>query len=112
MEKAILGFVCNFLFHVKYENLEVLDKYDKCLICPNHSRVFDPIFLYPKVSNMYSIAKSEIFKNKWFAKFLSNYHAIPIDRNKIDIKHTKHILKLLEEYNKIRLLIFPEGRNF
>lgn len=65
------NFVCRILFRVKYENLDVLNKYDKCLICPNHSRIFDPVFLYPKIDNMYSVAKSELFKNKFVSNFLS-----------------------------------------
>ena len=61
IRNIILITSCHILFHVKYENLEILDKYNKCLICPNHSRIFDPAFLYPKVENMYSVAKSELF---------------------------------------------------
>lgn len=112
IKNIIIAFVCHFLFHVKYENLEILDEYDKCLICPNHSRIFDPIFLFPKINNMYSVAKSEAFKNKLVADFLSYYHAIPIEREKNDIKGTKRILKLLKENDKIKLLIFPEGGIF
>ena len=112
LKNIIVVFVCHFLFRVKYENLEILAKYDKCLICPNHSRIFDPIFLYPKINNMYSVAKSEAFKNKLFAKFLKYCNAVPIEREKNDIKGTRHILKLLKEHDKIRLLIFPEGGIF
>ncbi len=112
IKNIIITFVCHFLFHVRYENLSILNKYDKCLICPNHSRIFDPIFLYPKIDNMYSVAKSELFKNKVMANFLSYYNAIPIKREKLDFKGTKHILKLLKEHDKIRLLIFPEGGIF
>ena len=63
IKNIIIAFVCHFLFHVKYENLEILDQYDQCLICPNHSRIFDPVFLFPKINNMYSVAKSEAFQN-------------------------------------------------
>lgn len=108
----IIFFSCHILFRVKYEGLEILDKYEKCLICPNHSTVFDPIFLYPKIDNMYSVAKSELFKHKLIASFLTYCKAIPIEREKNDFKGTKRILKLLKENNKIRLLIFPEGGIF
>ncbi len=109
IRNIIIGFVCHILFHIKYNNLEILDKYDKYIICPNHSRIFDPIFLYPKIENMYSVAKSELFRNKFVANFLTYHKAIPIEREKKDIKGTKQILKLLKEHNNIRLLIFPEG---
>lgn len=112
VKNIIISFVCHFLFRVKYENLDILNKYDKCLICPNHSTVFDPIFLYPKINNMYSVAKSELFKNKLVSNFLSYCNAISIERDKKDIKGTKRILKLLRQQDKIRLLIFPEGGIF
>lgn len=112
IRNIILITSCHILFHVKYENLEILDKYNKCLICPNHSRIFDPAFLYPKVENMYSVAKSELFKNKLIAKFLTYHNAFPIERNKTDIKGAKSILEQLENQEKIRLLIFPEGGIF
>lgn len=104
--------VCHILFHVKYENVEVLESYDKCMICPNHSRVFDPIFLYPKIENMYSVAKADLFKNRMVAHFLKHHHAIPIKRNSKDIQGTKKIIDTLKQKPKIRLLIFPEGGVF
>ena len=63
---------------------------------------------YPKIENMYSVAKSELFRNKFVANFLTYHKAIPIEREKKDIKGTKQILKLLKEHNNIRFLIFPE----
>lgn len=112
IKNIIIVLVCHFLFHVKYKNLNILDNYEKCLICPNHSRIFDPIFIYPKINNLYIVAKSELFKNKFMAKFLTFYHIIPIEREKNDRKGTKRILELLKQQNKIRLLIFPEGGVF
>ena len=104
--------VCHLLFRVSYKNLEILDSLDKCLICPNHSRIFDPIFLYPKVSNMYSVAKSELFQNKWMANLLTYHQAFPIKRGENDICGIKSILKLLKQQDNIKLLIFPEGGIF
>ena len=50
--KIITFISCKILFRVKYKNLEILKSYDKCMVCPNHSRIFDPIFLHPKIDNM------------------------------------------------------------
>ena len=111
--RAILKVVvCHILFRVKYENAEILADYQKCMICPNHSRIFDPIFLYPKVENMYSVAKADLFKNRVIADFLNFHHAIPIKRNVRDIQGTKRIIETLRQTEKIRLLIFPEGGVF
>ena len=45
--KIITWISCKVLFKVKYENLQNLKEFDKCLICPNHSRIFDPAFIKP-----------------------------------------------------------------
>lgn len=108
--KVVIGIVCHFLFRVKYENTKILNEFDKCLICPNHSRVFDPIFLFPKIENMYSMAKSDLFKNKIMANFLTYHNVFPIDRDRVDIAGVKKAIKLLKNNEKIKLLIFPEGR--
>lgn len=104
--------VCHILFRVTYENTEILDFYEKCMICPNHSRIFDPIFLYPKIENMYSVAKADLFKNKMMAHFLKYHHAIPIKRNAKDIQGIRKIIDTIKQTHKIRLLIFPEGGVF
>ncbi len=108
--KVIIFIVCKILFRVEYKNEEILKKYDKCLICPNHSRIYDPIFIYPKVSNMYGMAKSELFKHKLLAHFLNYHNIFPVDRENTDAKSLRKALKLLKDNNKIKLLIFPEGK--
>lgn len=110
--KIIKTLVCNILFRVNYKNLDILEKYEKCMICPNHTRIFDPIFLYPKIQNMYSVAKSDIFKHKIIARFLKYHNVIPINRNSVDISGTKSIINIINKHKKIRLLIFPEGGIF
>ena len=103
-------FVLNkILFRTKYINSEILNNYPKCIICPNHSRVFDPAFLFPKIENMYSVAKSEIFEHKLFGDFLAYNRAIPIKRNSIDKEGIQNIINFLNEKEKVRILIFPEG---
>lgn len=108
--KIIETVVCKILFRVTYENIEILENIDKCLICPNHSRIYDPIFLYAKVDSMYSMAKSELFKNRILAHFLSYHNVFPIDREHVDTKGLRQAIKLLKSNDKIKLLIFPEGR--
>lgn len=108
--KIIITVVCKILFKVEYENVEVLEKLDKCLICPNHSRIYDPIFIYPKIKNMYGMAKSELFKHKLLSHFLTYHNVFPVDRDNADTKGLRKAIKLLKSNDKIKLLIFPEGK--
>lgn len=110
IRKVLIFLSCHILFRVKYENENILKDMDKCLICPNHSRVFDPFFIYPKVDNMYGMAKSELFKKKFVADFLTYHNIYPVDRNKADASSLKKSIKLIKDNGKIRFLIFPEGK--
>lgn len=108
--KTFIKFVfCRLLFHVHYYNIENLQKYDKFLICPNHSSVFDPFFIYPVSKNLSIMAKSEIFKNKLVAKILKHYNVFPVNRTKVDIKTLLHSLSIFKNNAPCELLIFTEG---
>ena len=110
IRKVLIFLSCHVLFRVKYENENVLKNMDKCLICPNHSRVFDPFFIYPKVDNMCGMAKSELFKKKFVANFLTYHNIYPVNRDKADASGLKKAIKLIKDNKKIRFLIFPEGK--
>lgn len=109
MKKFIKFFFCRLLFRVHYYNIENLQKYDRFLICPNHSSVFDPFFIYPVSKNLSIMAKSEIFKNKLVAKILKHYNVFPVDRKKVDIRSLLHSLNVFKNNAPCELLIFPEG---
>ena len=55
----------HILYRTKYTNLDKLNKFDKCLICPNHSHMFDACFIYAKTDNLSIMAKAELFNNKF-----------------------------------------------
>ena len=110
IRKIIIFVVCKILFRVEYQNEENLKEYAKCLICPNHSRIYDPVFIYPKIENIYGMAKSELFKHKLVANFLKYHNIFQVDREKTDTKSLRKALKLLKENENIRFLIFPEGK--
>lgn len=109
MKKVISGIFCHFLYHVKYINLNKLEKNEKCLICPSHSNIFDPTFIYPKTKNLFIMGKSEIFRNKLIAKILTHYQVFPVHREKRDVKSTLYAMNILTQGKNRKLLIFPEG---
>ena len=50
------------LFRVKYLGLENIENAGKCVVCPNHSTIFDPFWVYFKSKDMWIMAKAELFK--------------------------------------------------
>ena len=102
-------FICNFLYRVKYNNIEKLDGLGNCLICPNHSSKFDAIFIFCKVNNLHIMAKAELFKKKLNAKVLNAFNVFPIRRGENDTRSIFHAIKIFKNSNKSKLLIYIEG---
>ena len=103
---------CKVLNKVNYTNIEILDKLDNCIICPNHSSVFDPIYVFPieQEENIYVMAKSELFNYRFFRWLFNKYNVFPINREKTDPRSLLKSLNIFKENNKAKLIIFPEGR--
>ena len=84
----------------------------RCVIACNHLRAIDPCFLHDVyLTDVNIIAKKEIFKNKFIAKFVGMYGALPVDRENPSLASLLSFVKVLK--NERKLFIFPEGtRNF
>lgn len=109
MKKLVKIVCCNIIYRVKYIGIEKIDNNKKYVICPNHSNILDPTFIFPIVDNLSIMAKSEIFKNKLVAKILKRYRVFPVNRKERDVKSTLHAIECLNLENNLKLLIFPEG---
>lgn len=109
MKKLVKIVCCNIIYRVKYIGIEKIDNNKKYVICPNHSNILDPTFIFPIVDNLSIMAKSEIFKNKLVAKILKRYRVFPVNRKERDVKSTLHAIGCLNLENNSKLLIFPEG---
>lgn len=108
--KAIINFLfTHFLYRTKYTNLDKLNKFDKCLICPNHSDRFDPFFIYARTNNLSIMAKAELFENKILAAFYKYFDVFPIRRGEHDTRSLLHAIKLFRKVEKRKLLIYIEG---
>lgn len=74
----------------------------------NHFRAIDCGFIsiaYNK--DIKFLAKDELFKNKFVGKIIKSFGAIPINRDKPDMKSLLSAIKHIKEGHK--LCIFPEG---
>ena len=108
MKKLVKIVCCNIIYRVKYIGIEKIDNNKKYVICPNHSNILDPTFIFPIVDNLSIMAKSEIFKNKLVAKILKRYRVFPVNRKERDVKSTLHAIECLNLENNSKLLIFPQ----
>ena len=109
MKKLVNMIFCHVLYNVKYKNIEYLHQYKRCIICPNHSSIFDPTFIFPKIDHLYIMAKSELFKNPLLARVFKHYHVFPIEREKNDVSGVRYVMNLFEGQDEMKLLMFPEG---
>lgn len=109
MKKFVNFLFCHLFYQVEYFHLENLEKYPEYLICPNHSHVLDPTFIYPIIDNLYIMAKADLFKNKLLAKLFNHYQIFPIHREKTDSKSLFYSLEIFEKQDHAKLLMFPEG---
>ena len=97
----------NVFYPYKIHGKENLPK-GPCIIVCNHFRAIDCGFVADIVNkNTYFLAKSELFKNKLFAKVLKRLGGVPINRGSVDVKAIKQCVGLLQ--NGSKLVIFPEG---
>lgn len=108
--RVIVNFIfTHFLYRVKYTNLNKLNKFEKCLICPNHSDRFDPCFIYAKTNDLCIMAKAELFENKILAALFKYFDVFPIRRGEHDTRSLLHAIKLFKNVEKRKLLIYIEG---
>lgn len=83
---------------------------DGCLLCGNHTRYSDPLFILfalGRRDHPYIMGKAELFRNPILGWILRKAGVIRVDRGKSDIKAIKESIRVLKEGKK--LLLFPEG---
>ena len=94
---AVIRFLfSHVLFRVKYLGLENIQNAGKCVVCPNHSTIFDPFWVYFKSKNMWIMAKAELFKTD-------------IALRGIKAKYNCIIKEFQEEGEKLKLVLDNES---
>lgn len=81
-----------------------------CLICGNHTRYSDPLFIVLSMGRRdhpYIMGKAELLKTPVLGWILKKVGMIPVDRGKADVKAIKECMRVLKDGKK--LLLFPEG---
>ena len=78
------------------------------IILCNHFRALDPAVVAELYSSdVFFLAKNELFKNKFFSKILYSLGAFPVNRDSGDVASMIKAVRIVKEGHK--LVIFPEG---
>lgn len=100
--------IMHFLFPIKVYGTENIPKEGGVIIAVNHKSNFDPVvagITCPR--KLRFMAKSELFKNKFFGSLITKLGAFPVQRGVGDIGAIKSAFKIFK--NGETMLIFPEG---
>ncbi|MFN7170305.1 MAG: lysophospholipid acyltransferase family protein, partial [Candidatus Omnitrophota bacterium] len=110
---SLIWWICYFLFKILFRyriyGKKNLPQDESYIIASNHLSFLDPIalgLLTRKKINF--LAREDLFNNRVFALLIGNLGAIPLKREKQDIRALRQGIKILQK-NKI-LVVFPEGR--
>lgn len=111
--KRLMKHICNILFgHIfyrtQYMGLEHIPKDQNVILCPNHSHILDPVWIYAKVDHLHIMAKAELFKHKLLGKIFRYFGAFPVKRDHHDTASTMQAIRILQKDHS-NLLIFLEG---
>ena len=100
-------FCFNLIYPYKIFGKENIPDGGALFVC-NHFSAIDCGFVADAYNkDIYFLAKKELFKNKLIGGIIKSFGAIPIDREKADVKAMVSAIKVLKDGHK--LVVFPEG---
>lgn len=106
--KIICWPIIFLIFPTRIKNRKNIKKGKNYIFVCNHRTNLDVVLLIQNIHRrQYFLAKKELFSSKFNKWFFRQMHAVPIDRNNLDISAVKTCMTLLK--NGETLTIFPEG---
>ncbi len=107
--KLIGHFLFKIFFNMRFYGCKNVPRKGPVIIASNHLSYLDPIALgvaSPRKLNF--MAKEELFKNKLFAKLISNVGAFPLEKDALkDVSAIREAIRRLNQGKAV--VIFPEG---
>ena len=105
---SICYLVFKIFFSLKVAGLGNIPLKGPFIIACNHASYIDPVIIGGlKIRKISFMAKEELFKNKFFAWYLSKLHIFPLRRYSGDSRALRGAIRRLKKGGS--LLIFPEG---
>lgn len=105
----LLGFIFSIIFRIEVIGLENVPDEGGYIAASNHKHIFDPVFMCigQRKRQFHMVAKKELFNNKLLGWAFKKVGAIPIDREKPELKTIRTIISTLKAGDVVG--IFPEG---
>jgi len=109
--------VCRFIEHiiacsfydVRFLGRNNCPKKGPVLLVCNHQSYFDPLLCGLLLNRECDfMAKTELFKNPLFGRFLRSVNTFPVDQEKIDVASIRNTINRLKQ-NRV-VVVFPEGQ--
>lgn len=108
LHRIINPLLLRLLFRVKVRGVENIPPCGGVIICSNHLSNLDPVVLGTVLPRpAYYLARSELFRNRFFGRLLTILHAIPIHQKGLFRKTFKRAGELLGRGEV--LVVYPEG---
>jgi cytidylate kinase len=100
--------VFRILFGLSISGRHHLRYRENFIFASNHISYTDPLVVGSAVDReVMFLAKKELFRNRALARLIGVYHAIPVDRDEIELKTMKLVFETLANGHSV--LMFPEG---
>jgi len=100
--------IMTLMFDLKVYGRQHVPPRGGCLLISNHQSYLDPVLIGVYLQRPMSyMAKSELFKNKYFGWLIRSLNAFPIKQGKSDVGAIKETIRRLKE--GYLLNVFPEG---
>lgn len=100
-----------FVHPITVSGLENLPKDGPFILCCNHISLEDPMLLSTLTRrDIRYMAKSELFQNKLFGRFLRALGAFPVSRGEVDLSAFRASMAVLKEGGILG--IFPQGHRY
>ena len=101
-------FLTTVFFDLKTYHEKYVPRTGGVLLVANHQSYLDPIMAAVHLQRPVSFfAKSELFENPYFSRFIRSLHAFPVKQGKADTSAIKEAIRRLKEGHILN--IYPEG---
>ncbi|MDI6600501.1 MAG: lysophospholipid acyltransferase family protein [Thermoanaerobacteraceae bacterium] len=106
--KHICYAIFKILFRLKFEGLENIPDKGACIIASNHRSILDPFLIIAgSKRKIIFLANQYLFDIPVIGALIRKLDALPLNKEKVDIKALRTALKILQDGGIIG--IFPEG---